>query len=147
MKNPATLPGRILWNAFFWTYERATWQYDVMVIAILIYSVVPRPSIWFVIASRIVLIPVIAGVSYEVIRLAARNIQRRWVRVVMKPGLLLQKLTTREPDLEHIRLRAPARGRTGEVRFVFHSYLHARHPSRRPLAGLVPTQGERSRTP
>ena len=35
MKNPATLPGRVLWNAFFWTYERATWQYDVMVVAIL----------------------------------------------------------------------------------------------------------------
>jgi uncharacterized protein YqhQ len=74
----------------------------VMVIAILIYSVVPRPNIWFVIASRIVLVPVIAGVSYEVIRLAAKNIQRRWVRIVMKPGLLLQKLTTREPDLEQL---------------------------------------------
>ena len=35
MSNPATLPMRVLWNAFFWTYERATWQYDVMVIAIL----------------------------------------------------------------------------------------------------------------
>ena len=29
MKNPATLPARVLWNAFFWTYERATWQYDL----------------------------------------------------------------------------------------------------------------------
>ena len=35
MSSPATLPMRVLWNAFFWTYERATWQYDLMVIAIL----------------------------------------------------------------------------------------------------------------
>jgi uncharacterized protein YqhQ len=46
-----------------------------------------------------VLMPVIAGLSYEVIRLAARNMQRRWVRVLVRPGLLLQRLTTREPDL------------------------------------------------
>lgn len=76
----------------------------VMVIAILIYSFVPRPNLWFVIASRIVLVPVIAGVSYEVIRWAAGNIQRRWVRLLMKPGLLLQKLTTREPDLEQLEI-------------------------------------------
>ncbi len=44
----------------------------------------------------------IAGLSYEVIRLAAKNMQRRWVRIAMKPGLLLQKLTTREPDLDQL---------------------------------------------
>jgi uncharacterized protein YqhQ len=71
----------------------------VMVVAVFVYSVIPRPSIWFVIGSRIVLVPVIAGLSYEVIRLAAKNMQRRWVRVLMRPGLLLQRLTTREPDL------------------------------------------------
>ena len=74
----------------------------VMVIAIVIYSLIPRPNLWFVIASRIVLVPVIAGVSYEVIRLAAKNIQRRWVRALMRPGLLLQRLTTREPDLDQL---------------------------------------------
>jgi uncharacterized protein YqhQ len=74
----------------------------VMVIAILVYSVIPRPNMWFVIASRFVLIPLIAGLSYEVIRWSARNIQRAWVRVLMRPGLLLQKLTTREPDLDQL---------------------------------------------
>jgi len=74
----------------------------VMVIAILVYSVIPRPNLYFVIASRIVLVPVIAGVSYEVIRWSARNIQRRWVRALMRPGLVLQKLTTREPDLDQL---------------------------------------------
>ena len=44
MKNPVTLPGRILWNAFFWTYERATWQYDVMVIAILAFVWLTPPD-------------------------------------------------------------------------------------------------------
>jgi uncharacterized protein YqhQ len=52
--------------------------------------------------SRIVLVPVIAGVSYEVIRISARNIHRKWVRVLMRPGLALQKLTTREPDLDQL---------------------------------------------
>ncbi|MFM7224509.1 MAG: DUF1385 domain-containing protein [Actinomycetota bacterium] len=74
----------------------------VMVVAILVYSFVPRPNLAFVIGSRVVLIPVIAGVSYEVIRLSARNIRRRWVRVLMRPGLTLQRLTTREPDLEQL---------------------------------------------
>jgi uncharacterized protein YqhQ len=71
----------------------------VMVVAVFVYSLIPRPNLWFVIASRIVLMPVIAGVSYEVIRLAAKNMHRRWVRVLVRPGLWLQKLTTREPDL------------------------------------------------
>jgi hypothetical protein len=44
MKNPATLPARILWNAFFWTYERATWQYDVMVISILAFVWLTPPE-------------------------------------------------------------------------------------------------------
>jgi uncharacterized protein YqhQ len=74
----------------------------VMVIAILVYSVIPRPSFWFVVLSRVILIPLIAGLSYEVIRLAAKNIQRPWVRVLMRPGLWLQKLTTREPDLDQL---------------------------------------------
>lgn len=74
----------------------------VMVVAIFIYSFIPRPNLPFVIVSRLVLIPVIAGVSYEVIRISARNVHRKWVRVLMKPGLLLQRLTTREPDLDQL---------------------------------------------
>ena len=77
-----------------------------MVVAILVYSVVPRPNLVFVIGSRLVLVPVIAGLSYEVIRLAARNIRRRWVRVLMRPGLALQRMTTREPDLAQLEVLA-----------------------------------------
>jgi uncharacterized protein YqhQ len=54
------------------------------------------------IGSRVVLIPLIAGLSYEVIRFAARHMERRWVRVLMKPGLALQRLTTREPTLDQV---------------------------------------------
>ena len=77
----------------------------VMVVAILVYTFIPTPNLLAIIVSRIVLIPVIAGLSYEVIRLSAKNMQRRWVRVLMKPGLWLQKLTTREPDLDATRGR------------------------------------------
>ena len=74
----------------------------VMVVAVLVYSVIPRPNLWFVVASRVLLMPLIAGLSYEVIRLAAKNMHRRWVRVLVRPGLWLQKLTTREPDLDQL---------------------------------------------
>ena len=74
----------------------------VMVVAVFVYSVIPRPNLWFVIGSRLVLVPVIAGLSYEVIRLAAKNMKRGWVRLLMRPGLLLQRLTTREPDLDQL---------------------------------------------
>ncbi len=74
----------------------------VMVVAILVYSVIPRPNLLVVLGSRVVLVPVIAGLSYEVIRLAAANMHRRFVRVLMRPGLLLQRLTTRRPDLDQL---------------------------------------------
>jgi uncharacterized protein YqhQ len=74
----------------------------VMVVAVFVYSVIPRPNLWFIIGSRLVLVPVIAGLSYEVIRLAAKNMHRGWVRKLMRPGLLLQRLTTREPELDQL---------------------------------------------
>jgi uncharacterized protein YqhQ len=74
----------------------------VMVVAIVVYSVIPRPNLLFVIGSRFVLVPLIAGLSYELIRLSARNMNRAAVRAVMRPGLLLQRLTTRTPDLDQL---------------------------------------------
>jgi uncharacterized protein YqhQ len=52
--------------------------------------------------TRILGVPVIAGLSFEVIKWAGRNRRRRWVQLVMWPGLQLQKLTTREPDLDEL---------------------------------------------
>jgi uncharacterized protein YqhQ len=74
----------------------------VMVLTIVVYSFVGRPGWLVLIASRIVLIPVIAALAYEVIRFAAKHMQWRWVRVLMRPGLLLQRLTTREPTLDQL---------------------------------------------
>jgi uncharacterized protein YqhQ len=74
----------------------------VMVTAIVVYSFVGRPALPILILSRILLIPIIAGLAYEVIRFSARHMDRRWVRAVMRPGLALQRLTTREPTLDQL---------------------------------------------
>jgi uncharacterized protein YqhQ len=74
----------------------------VMVVTIFVYSFVGRPALPLLVLSRIVLIPLVAGIAYEAIRFAARHMEWRWVRVLMKPGLALQKLTTREPDLDQL---------------------------------------------
>jgi uncharacterized protein YqhQ len=74
----------------------------VMVITIVVYSFVGRPGWVMLIASRVLLIPVIAGLAYEVIRFSAKHMDKRWVRILMRPGLALQKLTTREPTLDQL---------------------------------------------
>jgi uncharacterized protein YqhQ len=74
----------------------------VMVVAILVFAVLGRPSFWWLIASRVALLPVIAGIAYEVIRFAGKHASNPLVRAVLAPGLWLQRLTTRPPDLEQI---------------------------------------------
>ena len=74
----------------------------VMVVTIVVYSFVGRPGWALLILSRIVLIPLIAGISYEVIRFAARHMDWRGCGCLMKPGLLLQRLTTRQPTLDQV---------------------------------------------
>jgi uncharacterized protein YqhQ len=78
----------------------------VMVIAILVFSALGEvvghlPWMWLVV-SRVVALPLIAGLAYEVIRLAARFERFRAVRIVLAPGLWLQRLTTREPTLDQV---------------------------------------------
>ena len=68
-----------------------------MFISIIFFVFLDFPNIWLRFASRILLVPVIAGVSYEFIRLAG-NSNNVIVNLLSKPGLLLQRLTTREPD-------------------------------------------------
>jgi uncharacterized protein YqhQ len=75
----------------------------VMVISILVFSLIPRESSLAAKALlRIPLIPVIAGISYEVLRLSARRMDSPLFRVLVAPGLWLQRLTTREPDRSQI---------------------------------------------
>ena len=70
----------------------------VLVIAIIVFALFGRPTIWLSILSRIVLIPVIAAIGYEFIRFTAAHSQNFIVRSLLAPGLTLQSLTTREPD-------------------------------------------------
>lgn len=70
----------------------------VVVIAVVVFALVGRPSIGMMILSRIVLVPVIAAISYEITYFGARHQNSPLVRGILMPGLLLQSLTTREPD-------------------------------------------------
>ena len=80
----------------------------VMVIAILVFSLLGRPPLMWLIASRVVALPLIAGLAYEVIRLAARYNRFVLVRAVLAPGLWLQRLTTREPTLDQLEVSIKA---------------------------------------
>ncbi len=70
----------------------------VMLISIFIFAFLGWPGILQRILSRIILMPLIAGISYEVIRYAGQHIDKFWVKKAIWPGLCLQRLTTREPD-------------------------------------------------
>ncbi len=70
----------------------------VMVVSIVVFSVFKFHAFWAIFASRVVLIPLISGLSYELIRLSAPRCQRGLFRLVGMPGLALQRLTTREPS-------------------------------------------------
>jgi len=74
----------------------------VLIVAIFAFGLVDvllgQPTLWIRILSRIALIPVIAVISYEVMKFGASHINNKIVRILLAPGLLLQALTTREPD-------------------------------------------------
>lgn len=70
----------------------------VLVLTIFLFSFLHTPDIWSRIGSRILLLPVVAGISYEFIKWSGKYYRRNWVRFLIAPGLWLQKLTTREPD-------------------------------------------------
>ncbi|MGB9186216.1 MAG: DUF1385 domain-containing protein, partial [Solirubrobacteraceae bacterium] len=74
----------------------------VMIMAIFVFAPIGLPAWWILVLTRILGVPLIAGLSFEVIKWAGRNRARRWVQIVMYPGLQLQKLTTREPDLDQL---------------------------------------------
>ncbi len=71
----------------------------VVFVSVFVFSLLGRPPFFLLILSRVVLIPVIAGISYELLKWTAANVHRRWVRWLITPNLALQHLTTRQPDL------------------------------------------------
>jgi uncharacterized protein YqhQ len=74
----------------------------VMVIAIFVFAFFGRPAWYWLIATRILLLPVIAGLAYELIRFAGKHQRNRILMAVLAPGLWLQRLTTRQPSLDQI---------------------------------------------
>jgi uncharacterized protein YqhQ len=74
----------------------------VMVIAIFVFAFFGRPVWYWLIATRILLLPVIAGIAYELIRFAGKHTENRILMTLLAPGLWLQRLTTREPTLDQL---------------------------------------------
>jgi uncharacterized protein YqhQ len=74
----------------------------VMVIAIFVFAFFGRPAWYWLIATRVLLLPVIAGIAYELIRFAGRHTGNRALMTLLAPGLWLQRLTTREPTLDQL---------------------------------------------
>ena len=87
----------------------------VMVVAVAAFVFVGREPFWWLIVSRIVLIPVIAAVSYEVIRFSGRHSENPLVSLITGPSLALQALTTREPEDDQIEVAIAAMQRTIEA--------------------------------
>jgi uncharacterized protein YqhQ len=74
----------------------------VMVLAVFVFAFFGRPTWYWLIATRILLLPVIAGIAYELIRFAGKHQDNRFLMTLLAPGLWLQRLTTREPSLDQL---------------------------------------------
>jgi uncharacterized protein YqhQ len=74
----------------------------VMVIAVFVFAFFGRPAWYWLIATRVLLLPVIAGLAYELIRFAGKHQGNRVLMTVLAPGLWLQRLTTRQPTLDQL---------------------------------------------
>jgi uncharacterized protein YqhQ len=70
----------------------------VLIIAIIVFSIVGKPDLWLLVLSRVLLLPVISALGYEVIYFGARHTSNIFVKIILAPGLWVQSFTTREPD-------------------------------------------------
>ena len=70
----------------------------VVVVSIFVFAFVGLHPLWWRLLSRILLMPFVAGIAYEILKFSARHLESPWFHWLIVPGLLLQKLTTREPD-------------------------------------------------
>ena len=89
--------------------------FTVMIIAIIIFSLVGRPALWLMVLSRILLVPVIAALGYEVTHFAGKHTGNTLVRAILAPGLWLQKLTTGEPDDSQLEVAVTALNKVIEL--------------------------------
>lgn len=87
----------------------------VMIIAIVVFALIGRPSLWQMVLSRVALVPVIAGLGYEVTQFGARHTGNSFIRAFLAPGLWLQRMTTREPDDSQLEISISALRRVVEI--------------------------------
>jgi len=80
----------------------------VAVVSVFVFSFLGRPDFFWLLLSRVLLVPVIAGIAYEFIRWTAKHMENRFVRWIIIPNLALQHLTTRQPDLTMIEVAIAA---------------------------------------
>jgi uncharacterized protein YqhQ len=80
----------------------------VLVISIFVFALVGDPPLWLKVVSRVVLIPVIAGIAYEFLKFSAAHQQNPIIKILIAPGLALQKMTTREPDMSMLEVSIAA---------------------------------------
>ena len=80
----------------------------VMVLAVAFFTFVGVPSLFWLVVSRLVGIPLVVGLSYEVLKFAGKHKDSRVMQIIMYPGMLLQKMTTREPDTSQIEVAIKA---------------------------------------
>ncbi|MCJ7606037.1 MAG: DUF1385 domain-containing protein, partial [Dehalococcoidales bacterium] len=92
-----------------------SFMFLVFIIAIVVFSFVGRQDLWIMILSRVVLIPFIAAIGYEVIYLTARYTHNWLVKIIQAPGLFLQSMTTSEPDESQIEVAIAAMTRAIEI--------------------------------
>jgi uncharacterized protein YqhQ len=80
----------------------------VMIVAIFVFAPVGLPAWWILLLTRVLGVPLVTGISFEVIKFAGRNRGKAWVQLIIWPGMQLQKLTTREPDDEQVEVAIAA---------------------------------------
>ncbi len=113
----------------------------VMVIAMLFFMVIRVDNLWLRLLSRIVLIPVIAGVSYEILRLAGRS-DSKIMNIISRPGMWMQALTTKEPDDSMIEVAIAA----VESVFDWRKFLEENFPEQYP-AGYFEAEAQTEEIP
>ena len=80
----------------------------VMIISVITFAFLGRPDLWLRIISRVILIPVIAGIAYETLRFTGKHNDNIFVKWLIIPNMALQKLTTKEPDDDQIEIAIDA---------------------------------------
>ncbi|MFP4401067.1 MAG: DUF1385 domain-containing protein [Candidatus Woesearchaeota archaeon] len=80
----------------------------VLIISIFIFSLIPAQNLWIKFGSRILLLPLIAGVSYEILRFSSRHENNFFFKILTWPGLMMQKITTKEPNDKQIEVAIKA---------------------------------------